>query len=66
MKFHIRGKTVRPLPVIPCEFRGAYLGEGNSPPIDTLDSLVLIGLQPERVAEYLLYGASPEKLILTY
>jgi hypothetical protein len=29
---------------IACKFRGTYLGEGNPPPIDMLDSLVLIGL----------------------
>jgi hypothetical protein len=45
-----------------CKFRGTYLVERNPPPIDTLDSLDLIGLQPECVAEYLLYGLSPGKV----
>ena len=51
---------------IACEFRGTYLGEGNPPPIDMLNSLVLTGLQPECVAEYLLYGSSPGRPVLTY
>ena len=47
------------------KFRGAYLGKRDPSPIDTLDSLVLAGLQPKCVTEYLLYGGPPGNVILT-
>jgi hypothetical protein len=44
------------------EFRCAYLGEGDPPPVDSLDPLVLAGLEPEGVAEYLVDGGLPQSI----
>ena len=51
---------------IACQFRGTYLGKGNPPPIDVLDSFVLTRFQPECVAEDLLYGSPPNNAFITY
>jgi hypothetical protein len=48
------------------ELRSTYFGEGNASPVDTLDSLVLIGLEPKGVTKYLLYGSSPGIFFVTH